>query len=64
MQAIPVDGSVPDVPDAMARAEHLVELRVAIEQRWKEVTATQLKYADRRTKPREFEVSDMVWLSG
>ncbi len=25
---------------------------------------TQRKYADRRTKPREFEVSDMVWLSG
>ncbi len=64
MQAIPADGTVQDVPDAKARAEQLVELRTAIEQRWKEVTATQRKYADRRTKPREFEVGDMVWLSG
>jgi hypothetical protein len=64
VQAIPADRSVPDVPDAMACAERLVELRVAIEQRWKEVTASQPKYADRCTKPREFEVGDMVWLSG
>ncbi len=64
VQAIPADGSVPDVPDARARADQLVELRAAIEQRWKEVTATQRKYADRRTKPREFAVGDMVWLSG
>jgi hypothetical protein len=64
MQAIPADGPVPDVPDAMTRAERLVELRVALEQRLKEVTATQRKYTDRRTKPREFEVGDMVWLSG
>ncbi len=64
VQAIPADGTVPDVPDAKACAERLVELRTAIEQRWKEVTATQRKYADRRTKPREFEVGDMVWLSG
>jgi hypothetical protein len=64
VQAIPADGSVPDVPDAMARAKRLVELRVAIEQRWEEVTPTQQKYADRHTKPREFEVGDKVWLSG
>ncbi len=64
VQTIPTDGTVPDVPDAKTRAERLVELRTAIEQRWKEVTVTQRKYADRRTKPREFEVGDMVWLSG
>jgi hypothetical protein len=33
VQAIPADGTVPDVPDAKARAERLVELRTAIEQR-------------------------------
>jgi hypothetical protein len=44
--------------------EKLVELGAAIEQRWKVVTTTQRKYADRRTKPSEFEVGDMVWLSG
>jgi hypothetical protein len=42
----------------------LAELWAAIEQRWKEVTTTQRKYADRHTKPREFAVGDMVWLSG
>jgi transposase InsO family protein len=62
VQAIPADGTFLDVPDAKARAEQLVELRTAIEQRWKKVTATQRKYADRRTKPHEFEVGDMVWL--
>ncbi len=51
------------MPDAKAQAEKLVELWAAIEQRWKEVTATQRKYADRCTKPREFAVGDMVWLS-
>ncbi len=64
VQAIPADGSVPDVPDARARADQLVELRAAIEQCWKEVTATQRKYADRHTKPCQFAVGDMVWLSG
>jgi hypothetical protein len=64
VQANLANRSVPDVPDAKAQAEKLVELRAAIEQHWKEVTATQWKYADRRTKPREFEVGDMVWLSG
>jgi hypothetical protein len=34
VRAIPADRSVPDVPDAKARAEKLVELRAAIEQRW------------------------------
>jgi hypothetical protein len=63
VRAIPADRSVPDVPDAKARAEKLVELWAAIEQRWKKVTATQRKYADRCTKPREFEVGDKVWLS-
>ncbi len=64
VEAIPADKTVPDVPDAKARAKRLVELRTAIEQRWKEVTATQRKYADRRTIPHEFAVGDMVWLSG
>jgi transposase InsO family protein len=64
VRAILADGSVPDVPNVKARAEKLVELRAAIEQRWKAVTATQWKYANRRTKPREFEVGNMVWLSG
>ncbi len=41
-----------------------MELRAAIEQHLKEVTATQQKYAIRRTKPRKFKVGDMVWLSG
>jgi hypothetical protein len=62
--SIPGNGAVPDVPDMKARAEKLVELRAAIEQRWKEVIMTQQKYANRRTKPRVFEVGDMVWLSG
>jgi hypothetical protein len=59
-----VDGSVPDVPDAKARAEQMVELRAFLEKRWREATATQRKYADRRTKLHEFAVGDMVWLSG
>jgi hypothetical protein len=50
------------MPAAKAQAEKLVELLPAIEQRWKEVTVTLWKYADRRTKPRTFEVGDMVWL--
>jgi hypothetical protein len=62
--AILADGSVSDMPDVKVRAEKLVELQAAIEQHWKKVTTTQRKYADRRTKPREFAVSDMVWLSG
>ncbi len=64
VQAIPANGSVTDLPDVMARTEHLVELRITIEQRWKKVTVTQQKYANRRTKHRQFEVGDMVWLSG
>ncbi len=60
IEVIPADGSVPDVPDAKARVEKLVELQAAIEQRWKEVIKTQWKYADKRTKPRKFEVGDMV----
>ncbi len=60
----PVDGSVPDVPDAKARAEQMVELRAFLEKRWREATATQRKYADRRSKLREFAVGDMVWLLG
>jgi hypothetical protein len=62
--AIPADRYVLDVPDAKARAEKFVKLRAAIEQRWKEVNMISRKYADRRTKPHEFEVSEMVWLSG
>jgi hypothetical protein len=64
VRAIPADRSVADVPDAKAQAEKLVELRAAIEQRWKEITATQRKYADRHTKSPNSEVGDMVWLSG
>jgi hypothetical protein len=60
VRAILASGSIPDVPDAKAGAEMLVELWAAIEQRVKEVTTTQRKYADRPTKPREFEVGDMV----
>jgi hypothetical protein len=49
--AVPADGYVPDVPDAKAKAEKLMELCTAIKQCWKEVTATQRKYADSHTKP-------------
>ncbi len=64
VRAILADRSVPDLPDAKAQAETLMEPRAAIEQRCKEVTAMQRKYADRRMKPCKFEVSDMVLLSG
>ncbi len=40
VQAIPADGTAPDVPDAKASAERLVELCIAFEQRWKDVTMT------------------------
>jgi hypothetical protein len=60
VQAILANRSVPNVPDAKARAEKLVELRAAIKQHWKAVTATQLKYANRCTKPRKFTVGEMV----
>ncbi len=63
-RAIPADKSIRNVHNGKAQAEKLVELWAAIEQRWKEVTATQWKYADRHIKPHEFEVGDMVWLSG
>jgi hypothetical protein len=61
---VPVNGSVPDVPDAKTWAEQMVELRAFLEKRWREATATQRKYADRHTKLHEFAVGDMVWLSG
>jgi hypothetical protein len=64
VRAIPADRSVPNVPDAEAWAEKLVELQAAIEQRRNEVTATQWTYADRCTKACKSEVGDMVWLSG
>jgi hypothetical protein len=51
VQAILANGYIPNVPNARARAEKLVKLWAAIEQRWKEVTATQRKYAIRWTKP-------------
>ncbi len=59
-----VDGSVPDVPDAKAWAEQMVELCAFLEKRWREATSMQRKCADRRTKPCEFAVGNMVWLSG
>jgi hypothetical protein len=43
VQAIPANGFVYDVPDAKAWVENSVELWAAIEQRWKEVVATQQK---------------------
>jgi hypothetical protein len=61
---VPVGRSVLDVPDAKAQAERLAEFRAAVEQRWRMVSATQQKYADRRTKPHEFQADDVVWLSG
>jgi hypothetical protein len=64
IREVPADGSVPDVPDARARAQRVLEICVVLEKRWKEATATQRKYTDRRTKPQEFAVGDMVWLSG
>ncbi len=60
IQDIPADRIVLDLPDARARADRLVDLWAAIEQCWKKVTATQRKYADRRTRPPEFAVGDMV----
>jgi hypothetical protein len=60
IKAIVANRFVLDVPDAKAGAEKLVELWAAIEQHWNEAIATQLKYTDRRTKRREFEVSDIV----
>jgi hypothetical protein len=63
VREILADGSVPDVPDAKARADQMVELCTLLERRWREATATQRKYANRRTKPSKFAVGDMVWLS-
>jgi hypothetical protein len=63
VREILANGSVLDMPDAKARAEQMVELRAFLEKRWREATATQRKYTNRRTKPREFAVGDMVWLS-
>jgi hypothetical protein len=64
IREVPADGSVPDVPIARARAQRVLEIRAVLAKRWKEATATQRKYADRCTKPREFTLGDMVWLSG
>jgi hypothetical protein len=64
IQEVPIDGSVPNVSDARARAQKVIEIRAVLEKRWKEATATQQKYADKRMKPRESAVGDMVWLSG
>jgi hypothetical protein len=61
--AIIAHRSVPNIPDTKAPVEKLVALQAAIEQRWKEVTTTQRKYADRCTKPSKVEVGDKVWLS-
>jgi hypothetical protein len=64
VQAILVDRFILEGPDVQAHADPLVELRAAMKQRWKAVTATQLKYADRCMKPLKFAVGDMVWLPG
>ncbi len=64
VHAIPADGTILDVPNTRVRADQLVKLWAAIEQHWKEVTAMQRKYVDKHTKPREFVIGDMVWLSG
>jgi hypothetical protein len=48
---VPADGWVPDVPNARTRAQRVLVIRAVLEKRWKEATATQRKYADRRTKP-------------
>ncbi len=42
----------------------MLEICAVLEKRWKKAMARKRKYADRRTKPREFAVGDMVWLSG
>jgi hypothetical protein len=64
LRAVPGDSLVPDVPPAKEGAEELVKLRVALEQRWSEAVAMQQEYSNRRTKPSEFAVGNMVWLSG
>ncbi len=51
--------SVPDVPNARARANQTVDLWSTIEQHWNEVTRTERKYANRRMMPHKFAVSDM-----
>jgi hypothetical protein len=48
---IPVDKSVPNVPNAKAWGEQKVELRAFFEKRLREATATLYQYANRRTKP-------------
>ncbi len=63
IREVPADGSVPDVPDARARAQRVLEIRAVLEKRWKEATATKRKYADRCTKPQDLAMANMVWLS-
>lgn len=58
----PRDGK--DVPDAKARAEAMLEMRLELEARCREATAVQRKYAARKSKPRDYSAGDMVWLSG
>ncbi len=60
VRAIPANRSIPNVTNAKAKAEKLVELQAAIEQHLKEVTTAQRKYTYRRTKRRKFEVSNIV----
>jgi hypothetical protein len=64
IRAIAADTSILDMPDAKALSDKLAELWAAMEQHQKEVIVTQQKYTDRRTKPCEFEVGNIVWLSG
>jgi hypothetical protein len=64
IREVQADCSVPDVPDTCARAQKVLEISAVLERRWNKATAIQRKYADRHTKPRDFAVSDMVWLSG
>jgi hypothetical protein len=64
IREVPADSSVLNVVDARARAQRVLQTCAVLKKRRKEATATQRKYANRRTEPLEFAVGDMVWLSG
>ncbi len=59
-----VNGFVPKVPDAKARAEQIVELPACIKNCSREAIEMQQKNANKRTEPRKFAVGNMVWPSG
>ena len=53
-----------DTLAAKGYVEELLQIRKNLEAQWQSVVVDQAKYYDKKYKPRQFAVSQKVWLSG